>query len=246
MATFLFGFAKTGIGGVGVVGVALMAMALPAKASVGVVLPLLMFSDLFAVAYYRRHAQWKYLAGLLPAAMAGIVVGWLLFPRIDEAMFRPMIGVLVLGLSLVKVLLDRRPQLAESIRGRKTVAVAFGFVAGVTTMLSNSAGPIMVIYLLAMGLPKFTFVGTGAWFFLIGNWFKVPFMVHLDRINIPSLTLNLKLAPAALVGIVAGIFVLKRIGQKKFEAGVAGLAVVAGLVLIFKEPIFDFLKSLSS
>ena len=37
------------------------------------------------------------------------------------------------------------------------------------------AGPIFAIYCLAVGLPKLEFVGTGAWFFLIVNAFKVPF-----------------------------------------------------------------------
>ena len=54
----------------------------------------------------------------------------------------------------------------------------------------------MAIYLLAMRLPKMEYVGTGAYFFLLLNWFKVPFMVNLGLISWESLRFNMMLVPA--------------------------------------------------
>ena len=42
-------------------------------------------------------------------------------------------------------------------------------------MLANAAGPIAQLYLLVMGLPKYAFIGTSAWLFLIVNICKIPF-----------------------------------------------------------------------
>jgi len=74
-------------------------------------------------------------------------------------------------------------------------AVALGFMAGVTTMMANAAGPVMIIYLLAMRLPKVEFVGTGAWFFFVVNWLKVPFSANLNLMTAESVKLNLMMLP---------------------------------------------------
>ncbi|MFQ3226262.1 MAG: hypothetical protein ACI8Z5_002534, partial [Lentimonas sp.] len=50
------GLGKGGLPGVGNLTVVLLAVALPAKASVGVLLPILIAADVVAVSIYRRHA----------------------------------------------------------------------------------------------------------------------------------------------------------------------------------------------
>ena len=112
--------------------------------------------------------------------------------------------------------------------------VAFmGFAAGFTTMLANAAGPVMVTYLLASGLPKENFIGTSAWFFFIINWFKVPFQISLGGINTHSVTVNLLLFPVIVIGAVAGIVVLRKLPQKTFNVVVAVLTAIAAVKLFF-------------
>ena len=106
-------------------------------------------------------------------------------------------------------------------------------LAGFTTLVANAAGPLMAVYLLAMRLPKMEYVGTGAVFFLVINLFKVPFMVHLDLITGPSFVFNLKLAPAVLAGGLIGRQILGRINQRWFENLALGLALLAGIKLLF-------------
>ena len=91
----------------------------------------------------------------------------------------------------------------------------------------------MVIYLLAMRLPKMEYMGTGAIYFLLMNSFKVPFMANLGLINGPSLWLNLWLAPAVLVGALLGKKILVRMNQKLFEYLALGLSAVAGVKLLY-------------
>ena len=77
--------------------VPLLAMAFPAKASVGLLLPILIFADLFSVGYYRRHGQWQHLVKLLPWAVVGIGVGYLILSKIDSQTLKPLIGFVVLA-----------------------------------------------------------------------------------------------------------------------------------------------------
>jgi uncharacterized membrane protein YfcA len=91
----------------------------------------------------------------------------------------------------------------------------------------------MIIYLLAMRLPKIEFVGTSAWFFFIINWLKVPFSASLQLMSVESVKLNLMMLPFIAVGAVLGILVLKRIPQKAFNAVVQILAAAAAVKLLF-------------
>ena len=91
----------------------------------------------------------------------------------------------------------------------------------------------MAIYLLAMRLPKMEWMGTAAVFFFLINVFKVPFMIELGLINWQSVTGNLVLLPAVLIGAALGRKLLKKINQRLFENLALWMSAVAGLKLLF-------------
>ena len=66
VSALLVGVTKTGIPGLGPLIVPLLASVFPARASTGVLLPLLIAADVFAVLRYRRHAVWRHLVRMLP------------------------------------------------------------------------------------------------------------------------------------------------------------------------------------
>lgn len=231
-AALLVGVSKTGVAGLGLLPVVLFAQILPAKQATGVVLPLLVLGDVIAVASYRRHTQWRYLWRLFPWTAAGVVAGYVALGRIDDRQARVLIGVIVLALLALHVIRRRRTAEAGGEHAA-WFAPAIGVLAGFTTLVANAAGPLMVIYLLAMRLPKMEFVGTGAVFFLLLNLFKVPFMVNLGLINGPSFALNLWLAPVVLAGAWLGRRILVKLDQKRFENLALALSAAAGLRMLF-------------
>lgn len=231
LSAMTVGFSKTGVPGVGILAVLLLADVIPTRESVGVLLPMLIFGDLFAVAYWRRHAVWRYLVKLLPWAMAGLAVGYLGLRYVNDAQLRPLIGAIVLVMLAVNYWRMRRGE-NLTVPTQWWFAAGMGLLAGTTTMMANAAGPVMTIYLLAMCLPKEQFIGTGAWYFLIVNCLKVPPMASLGLINGPSLTFNLMLTPVIAIGAVAGIFLVKYIPQKRFNQAVQLLAAAAAVRLL--------------
>lgn len=247
VGALLVGVSKTGIAGMGMLFVVIFAQILPAKQATGVVLPLLVFGDVIAVASYRQHTQWRFLWRLFPWTAAGVVIGFLALDRIDDRQARVLIGAIVLSLLALHVWRRWQPARARAVAPPAPAsdrviepgehgwwfAPAIGVLAGFTTLVANAAGPLMVIYLLAMRLPKMEFVGTGAVFFLLLNLFKVPFMVNLGLINPDSFRLNLWLAPAVLVGAWVGRKILLRINQRVFENLALALSGAAGLKLLF-------------
>jgi uncharacterized protein len=236
LCAFSVGVQKTGLPGFGIFVVPLIASIKPdfAGPSTGLQLGLLILADLFAAAYYRRHAQWHHIWGLLPWALAGIVAGYLLMGHISNDMLRPIIGVIVLVMVVWGFFRTKDTEPGDgTVRHSKWYMIFMGSAAGFTTMLANAAGPVMMAYLLASNLPKNHFIGTSAWFFFIVNWLKVPFQVSLGGINIHSVTTDLYLLPPIIIGAILGIIVLKKLPQKVFNIAAAVLTVLAAIKLLF-------------
>jgi len=237
VTAFLVGISKTGIPGFGVLAVPLIAIAWDdAKESVGLLLPLLIFADIFAAAYYRRKALWGHIIGLLPWAISGIIIGYFILLKIDGMLLKPVIGVIVLimlGLKCRQSAGGKQPTESDiHLPTHWTFAAFMGLVAGIITMMANAAGPVMIIYLLAKKLPKTEFIGTAAWFFFIVNWIKLPFMVNLGLVKEQSLKLNVTLFPLIAIGAVTGIFILKYIPQKIFNKAAIILAAAGAIKLL--------------
>jgi hypothetical protein len=232
LSAFLMGVSKTGLPGAGILSIPLMAMVLPARESVGVVLPLLIFGDIAAVGYYHHRVSWPVLAPLLPWTLAGVVAGAMAFNHITDAQLRPGIGCVVLALLALHLWRNRKSVDDLPVPGGFFAAL-MGFLAGATTMLANAAGPVMTIYLLAMRLPRDKFVATGAWFFFLVNVVKVPFSVGVGAMAAHTLLLNLVLLPALIVGTIGGILLLPRIPNKGFNALMQILAALAAVRLLW-------------
>ena len=235
LGAFLVGVSKAGITGLSILSIALFNHVFPSsKQASGLVLPLLIFGDFVAVFSYRKHTQWHYLWRLFPWTAAGVVLGYFALGRISDHSARIMIGWIIISLAAMSFW--RRYASAPSEDAAPifhwSVGAAIGVTAGFITLVANAAGPLMAIYLVAMRLPKMEYVGTAAVFFMLLNLFKVPFMVDLGLITVQSFSFNLALAPAVLLGALAGRWLLKRVNQSLFEQLVLLLSAIGGILLI--------------
>jgi len=114
-----------------------------------------------------------------------------------------------------------------------------GGAAGFATTVSNAAGPVMQMYLAAFKMPKEQFMGTIAWYFFIINTSKMPIYWVMTKLipmkplmTASSLTLNLALFPAVIVGVFIGKWLLPRIPQKAFETIVLLMAGIGAVNLV--------------
>jgi uncharacterized membrane protein YfcA len=230
-AAVISGFSKTGIPGVSILSVSIYANVLPARMATGVVLPMLIFADVFAFLVYRKNLEWRRVGRLLPWALAGLVLGWLALGRVDDRQTAHLVGVIIavmLGLHLW-----RRWKNPDELAAHAPAwfGPVMGVFAGITTMIANAAGPVMTLYLLAMRLNKLEFLGTSAAFFLLINWIKVPFIAQLGIINATSLSINLHLLPAVAIGALLGRPVVERVNQKIFENLALAMTAIAVIKL---------------
>ncbi|MHC6202993.1 sulfite exporter TauE/SafE family protein [Breznakiellaceae bacterium SP9] len=226
-----FGISKTGISGMSTVAIPLFALLFGAKQSTGVVLPILCFADLIAVVYYRRHAEWKYIVRLVPWALAGFALAlWIDRFITSDKGFKLLIGVCVLAGLAILVWNDRRKSCA--VPAAWWFSAVFGILGGFSTMVGNSAGPIMAVFLLSMRLPKASYIGTAAWFFLIINYLKLP-LQYFAWHNISGVTLlfDVCMIPFLLIGAALGIAFVKHISEAHYRIAVYALTLISTVLL---------------
>lgn len=229
-AAFVIGVSKAGIKGIAIINVTLMALAFGAKESTGLVVPLLVAGDLFAVVYYNRHTRWSYIVRFLPWMLLGILVGVLIGNDLPDTAFKITMAIIILGSVIMMYWWDRRK--SKAVPTHWLFAGFIGTIAGITTMIGNLAGAFSNIYFLAMRIPKNEFIGTAAWLFLIINVFKLPFHIWVwGTITPETLMINLKLLPGVVAGIFVGIRLVKII-KEAFYRKLILILTAAGAVLI--------------
>ncbi|MGX1134685.1 putative membrane protein YfcA [Streptomyces glaucescens] len=239
LAAMLVGFSKTAVSGANTISLAVFAAVLPARASTGVLLPLLIAGDVLAVLTYRRHAHWPTLWRLFPAVAVGVVVGTVFLMWADDGIVRASIGVILLLMAALTVWRRRTAERAEepdgvTTRAGRVKARSYGVLGGFTTMVANAGGPVMAMYLLSAGFRKLGFLGTSAFFFLIVNVSKVPFSVGLGLIDGPSLLLDAALVLFVVPGALLGRWAVHRINQRLFEQLVIAATVLGALQLLLR------------
>ncbi|MFV0132526.1 sulfite exporter TauE/SafE family protein [Streptomyces sp. HMX87] len=236
-AALLVGFSKTAVSGANTVSLAIFAAVLPARASTGILLPVLIAGDVLAVLVYRRHAHWPTLWRLFPAVGVGVVVGTVFLAWAGDGAVRTSIGAILLLMAGVTVWRRRQADAAarpEAVTGRagRAKARSYGVLGGFTTMVANAGGPVMSMYLLAAGFRKLGFLGTSAFFFLIVNVSKLPFSAGLGLIDARSLFLDAALVAFVVPGALLGRWAAHRMNQRLFERLVIAATVVGGLQLL--------------
>jgi uncharacterized membrane protein YfcA len=233
IASVILGISKAGIKGIGIIIVTLMALAFGAKESTGLMVPLLIVGDIFAVVYYNRHAQWKYILRFLPWMIFGLLIGVLIGKDLPEKSFKYGMSAIILASVILMYWWDIRK--SKVVPQHPAFAGFTGIMAGFTTMIGNLAGAFSNIYFLAMRLPKNVFIGTAAWLFLIINTIKLPFHIFVWKtITKESLLIDLKLIPAVLIGLLIGIRLVKIIQEKYYRKMILILTAIGAILILFR------------
>lgn len=231
--TALFvGFSKTGIGGISMLAIPLLAAAFGGKDSTGILLPMLLVGDIFAIWYYRRSVEWHNVFRPLPWAVIGLALGVFVGSYISDRTFITLIGVIVLFCLGILIYTEKKGK-DFKVPNDAWFYIIVGILSGFASMIGNAAGPIFSIYLLALGFRKNNFMGTNAWFFFLINLIKLPLQIFVwHNLGINTLTTTFLMIPIITVGAVLGFYILKKINEKFFRYIVIIMTAIAALRLL--------------
>lgn len=232
IAALSIGMSKIGVQGIMLMIVPFMAMAFGAKESTGVILPMLCMADIIAVAYYKRIADWKIVAKLLPTAILGFFLAIGVDNLIPAGQFRQLMGW-TLMLALIVMLWSEIFGKENRWMHKWWYAALFGLLGGFTTMIGNAAGPVMSVYLLSMRKEKMEYIGINAWFFLVVNLLKVPLQAFVwENITWQSFSLNLLMLPVIGIGAFLGIRIVKLFPEKAFRRFVQAVTIISVILML--------------
>lgn len=226
----MIGLAKGGFGGLGALLTPLLALVLPVASAVGVLLPMLMAGDAFALYMYWQEWDWPLVRRMLPAGIAGALVGTFLLTWLSVDGLRIVLGVFVLALVAYKLLSDR----IQAIRyqPRPWHAPAAGLLSGIASGMFNYGGPAFSSYLLLQKLAARPFIATTAIYFAILNLIKVPGFLYTGVLDLPLL-LSLWWAFLFIpLGIAVARVALTRVSPSAFESIITVLLIFSSLWLL--------------
>lgn len=230
---FCLGFSKTGFPGLAMVNVLIIAELFGAKASVGIILPLLVLCDFIIYPLYRKYASWVQVWPLIVPTLIGVVLGWLLLDAISNHVAGRLLGGIVLFMAFLQLARQWKSAMLTSLPDAPFFRWGSGLIIGVATMLANAAGSVYAIYALVRQMSKSDFLGVGARLFLLVNVLKLPFSVNLGILNANSLRLDTALVPGVLLGICVGRQVIARIPEALFQGLLYAFSFIAGVRLLF-------------
>jgi uncharacterized membrane protein YfcA len=229
---FLICFMKGAFGGgFSIIGIPLLSIVMDPVTAGGLLAPLFIAMDLFAL-YFWRPSTWSRpdLVLLLPGLVVGIGLGYLLLRILDHraiAIVMAAITLIFVGLWLVggaKVLI--RPRSPPK-------AVAAGLASGITTMVAHSGGPPLAMYLLPLGLAKEIYAGTTSLFFTVGNMIKAGPWLLLVRPTGDVWILMAACLPAIPIGVWLGWRFHGRLDQRQLYQACYGLLFLVALKLLW-------------
>lgn len=232
IAVLIVGLSKAGLlGSLGMVGVPLLSLVMPARDAAGMMLPVLLAMDAFAIYAYRKEVDWKIIWIMLPGAAIGTILGWVLWAAVSDAAVLLFVGVVTL-LFILDALLPLRQKL-EGLPPSRPWGAFWGGFAGFTSFISHTGGPPFQIYVLPRRLPPAIYAGTSAFFFAIVNSAKLIPYFFLGQLNTHNLILSAALIPVGIVGVLGGIVLVRRISMTWFYRIAYWLVFLLSLKLIW-------------
>ena len=228
----LIGVSKGGLGGAaGGAATPLMALVMPPELAIGLLLPMLMITDVFAVAAHWGKWEKKLLIYLVPASLIGITLGTALITSISSDALKTGLAIFVIFFVVYK-LFEKRIQAALTYEPRNWHGGVAGAVAGFTSTLAHTGGPPISIYLLLQNIPPRTFIATSAVYFAIINWLKVPYYVYAGILHPQQLIEIAWLLPLIPVGVLLGRWLSVRINKATFDQVILVLLAVSAVLLL--------------
>jgi|TARA_Y100000389_G_scaffold9052_1_gene8493 hypothetical protein len=231
-AIVLFGIAKSGLGGsIALISIPLMTIAMPLTQALGIILPILIFSDFIATYKYRKEFDLDTLKLIIPFAALGIIIGSLTFSYFSEELLKFIVGLMGFLFATHYFLFKKNKE--EKSNKNFLKGGICSTIAGFTSFCVHAGGTPTSIYMLPLRMKKEIYVGTRIIFFTFVNLIKLPLYINLSMTNLETFKQSLLLLPFALFGILVGYRLLKIVEEKLFYNILYTLILVTSTKLLY-------------
>ena len=234
IAVLITGVSKGGFGGLGLFAVPIMALTISPIQAAGIMLPILILMDWVSLWAYRKTWNKTLLLILLPGALLGIGFGWLLAGYVSEQGVRISVGLVAIAFPIYAVGKSAlKISIGKGVVGNTPLGIITGVVAGFTSFIAHAGGPPFQAYVIPHNLEKRIYAGTTVIFFTVLNAVKVIPYAVLGQFDSTNLKTSVLLMPLAPLGVLAGVWLLKRVDQDIFYRIIYALIFLTGCKLLW-------------
>jgi uncharacterized membrane protein YfcA len=231
------GLGKGGLPVVASLAVPSLSLVMSPIAAAGLLLPVYVVSDIFALFAYRRDYEPKVLKIGIIGMTVGVLIGWATAHLVIEWVVTILIGLMGAIFSVHQIL-KKRDQTEQNKLISHKKGYFWSTVAGFTSFISHNGGPPWQIFVLPIGLSKSVFVGTSVIAFSYVNAIKLIPYYFLGQLSLDNLKIALYLMVPASIAVYVGFRLVKLIPEQVFFK-----IVISALFLISLKLIWDGFKS---
>lgn len=228
-AVVLTGISKGGFGGGAAVATPLMALTIPPAQAAAIMLPVLCLMDIAGIRAYLGRWDRRVMSIIVPAGLAGSVIGALTFRHMNDDWIRIMLGVVALG--FLAWTLNPRKRFRE--KPGNLAGWFWGSLAGFTSFITHAGSPPVMVYLIPQKLDKDAFVATSLVFFFALNYAKIIPYFWLGLFDARVLSTSALLVPVGIAGIYFGLWLQRRIDVRWFYRLIYTLLFATGTKLLY-------------
>jgi uncharacterized membrane protein YfcA len=234
LAAFILGLSKGGMPVVSILAVPLLALFMDPALAAGLLLPLYLVADSYAVYLFRKAFSVRNLKILLPAAFVGVLLGYFAVSLVPGDAVKLLLAAI--GFSYLASALRRRFSKRDFPARKADVprGLFWGSLAGLTSYLAHSGGPPFQAYVLPQRLEKFVYLGTTTIFFATVNLMKLPAFILAGQITWDSVSQSVWLAPCALLGAWSGAQISRWLPEPIFFLFVEIALAIVSVKLLFE------------
>ena len=162
----------------------------------------------------------------------GLLIGARLILEINSTTITQIIALSIIFVAVVNCLGIQITNIKKN--WERSITIIIGFGSGLLGGLSTIYGPLMLAYLVAVKLPKETFVRTVSTMYFIGSFPLYGSLIFYGFATINDLFVSLLLIIPAFIGQKIGTKIRHKIPEKQFRACILILLIILGLSLLIK------------
>ncbi|WP_184015893.1 sulfite exporter TauE/SafE family protein [Sphingobium boeckii] len=232
-AIILLGLGKGGFSGFGSAALPLLALTMSPVQAAAIMLPIMIVQDVVGVWSFRKTWDGNVLWVMLPGAVAGIVLGWLLAAQVSANAVMAALGAISILFALQRLWVERGGRIAASASSPPWIGTLLGVVSGFTSQIAHAGAPPFQMWVIPKRLDHLTFAGTAAIFFAIVNWMKVPAYMALGQFTRENMLTAAALLPLAIGSTFAGVVLVRRVTGTRFYTVIYLLMIFVGAKLLW-------------
>lgn len=207
-AVTALGLSKGGFAGAGMIATPLLSLVMPPLQAAALLLPIQIVQDGLSVWMFRRTFSAWNLKVMLPGALVGVGIAWLLAAHVSDAFVRLALGVTSIAFVLHAWLAPVAPAGGKPPTAR--AGAFWGGLSAFTSTICQAGNPPFQVFVLRQQLDKMTYVGTFVMFFAVVNALKVVPYLALGQFSAENFKSTLMLIPLATAANYFGVWLVKR------------------------------------